>query len=344
MLAQPKAWLTAVERTDGPRNRIRLSAAHDEWNHVGIALAAMHEGFFADEGLTDVELITFPEESTEVLVEREAAQVDLIARGAVDIGIDPRTTFLLQAKDQGKPVCIVAARRKSHAFILVGQKGLQSIHDLRGMTVFENQPGGATDVMFRQALRDSEIEPDRDVTFHYTGGAMHDTAGVIRAFREGKGGPAIMAATAETPKLVADGFPVLMDLRTRYPSRHDRVTGANEDFVNEHPDQLQAFLKGMIRGCRWVLDVANSDRFKEIVVSAGFLTTERERQSFDSLFAGWQTRGTRDLDLPRDGIELIVDESKRDDLISPSFDLDSVLRLEQLRLAQQALPDTEAAR
>ncbi len=62
MILQPKVWISVAKGRRG--RRLRLSAAHNEWNHVGIALLAMEAGFFAEEGLTDVELITFDEEST----------------------------------------------------------------------------------------------------------------------------------------------------------------------------------------------------------------------------------------------------------------------------------------
>jgi ABC-type nitrate/sulfonate/bicarbonate transport system substrate-binding protein len=333
MLVQPRVWLSGQDANRGSGPRLRLSAAHDEWNHVGIALAAIEQGFFAEEGLSDVELVTFPEDSG-ALLDREAYQVDLIARGVVDVGIDPRTTFLLEAKDQGKPVCIVAARRKNHAFVIIGQKGLMSLEDLRGQSVDMGQRGGATDVMMRQALLDSGILPDTDVKIEYSGAPMHDSAGRAREFIEGGGGPAILAPTAELDNLLGHGFPILADLRERYPSRHDRVTGANENFAIEHPDLLKGFLKGMIRSCRWVLDLDHTEAFKKVIVDAGFLTGDREKRNFDALFIGWQTRGSRDLELPRDGIELIVDEEKRAEQISNSFKVDDVLRLDALRKAQ----------
>ena len=338
MLLQPRTWLATKGDASSSRHRLRLSAAHDEWNHVGIALTAIEQGFFAEEGLPDVELITFPEASGELL-DREAYQVDLLARGVADVGIDPRTTFVLEAKDQGKPVCIVAARRKNHAFVVIGQKGLETLEDLRGLAVDMGQRGGATDVMLRQVLIDSGIVPDEDVHFDYSGAPMHDSAGRAAAFIEGTAGPAILAPTAQLPMLLDQGFPVLADLRERYPSRHDRVTGANEDVAEAHPELLKAFLKGMIRSCRWVLDLNHTEQFKRIILDAGLITTEREQRSFDDLFVGWQTRGTRDLALPREGVELIVDEEIRAGRIAPSFKVDDVLRLEALSQAQQAIPE-----
>src|SRR5439155_13798626 len=87
MLVQPKSWISGPDRSAA--HRLRVSAAHAEWNHVGIALTAMEEGFFRDEGITDLEVISFWEE-TGALVDREKYQVDLLAEGTVDIGIDPR--------------------------------------------------------------------------------------------------------------------------------------------------------------------------------------------------------------------------------------------------------------
>jgi ABC-type nitrate/sulfonate/bicarbonate transport system substrate-binding protein len=335
-ILKPSAWLSVPDKGIGSQGRLRLSAAHNEWNHVGIALAAMEEGFFSAEGLNDVELIADPEAEGELL-DREAAQVELLSQGVADIAIDPRTTFVLQARDQARPVSIVAARRRTHVFLLIGQKGLKTIEDIRGQTLEMGNRGGATDVMMRQVLKDNGMEPDKDVRFTYSGGPMHDPAGSSRAFVTGELGPAKLSSEREAEEFVRQGYPVLVDLRKLYPSRHDRVTAANEVFARNHPDQLKGFLKGMIRACRFVLEMKNKARFKQIMVEAGFLTEEREKQSFDKLFDGWQARVSMDLSLPREGIELIVDEEKRSGRVSPSFRVEEVLKLEALREAQDDL-------
>ena len=332
-IVQAQTWLSLGERRTSSQLRLKLSAAHAEWNHVGIALVAIDEGFFAAEGITDVELIAFPETESQLL-DREAMQVELLAEGDVDIAIDPRTTFVLEARDKDRPVCIVAARRRDHVFVLMGQNGLKSIQDLRGTTLEMGNRGGAVDVMMRQVLKDNGLEPDKDVEFSYAEGPMHDPAGSVQAFINGQIGPAKLSSERESRELVKQGYPILLDLRNLYPSRHDRVTAANEVFAREHPDHLKGFLKGMIKGCRFVLDLKNKEKFKKLMLSTGFLTRETEQRSFDKLLDGWQYRVSRDLSLPRDGIELIVDEHKRAGQISPSFKVDDVLRLEALRQAQ----------
>jgi ABC-type nitrate/sulfonate/bicarbonate transport system substrate-binding protein len=168
---------------------------------------------------------------------------------------------------------------------------------------------------------------------------MHDTFGITEAFRAGRWGPAFLAPTAEVQALEADGYPILADLRVLYPSRHDRVTAANERFVAEHPDVLKAFLRGMIRSCRYVLDPANGPEFKEMILRAGFLTTESEQKSFDDLLGGWQGRGTRDLALPREGVDLIASEEQKSGRLSPAFQVEDVLRLHVLAEAQRELAE-----
>jgi ABC-type nitrate/sulfonate/bicarbonate transport system substrate-binding protein len=333
MLVQPKSWISGPNRSAA--HRVRVSAAHAEWNHVGIALTAMEEGFFRDEGITDLEVISFWEE-TGALVDREQCQVDLLAEGTVDMGIDPRTTFVLEAAQAGRPVSIIAARRKTHAFVLIGQKGLTSVEDLRGQDLYESAAGGATDVMLRQTLRDFHMDPDKDVRIHYGRESMHDSASGLRSFLAGTHGPVfLLSHKDEIARLQQEGYPILADLRTRFPSRHDRVTAANSDFVEAHPEIVRGFLKGMMRACRWVLDLNHTARFKEIVRDAGFLTSKREAENFDQLWLGWQERVSVDLDLPADGIAVIVKEEMREGKLPPSFAITSALQLDPLHAAQR---------
>ncbi len=48
----------SVDGDKGSRQKpFRISAAHDEWNHLAIPLVAMERGFFAQEGLSHVRCI-----------------------------------------------------------------------------------------------------------------------------------------------------------------------------------------------------------------------------------------------------------------------------------------------
>jgi hypothetical protein len=164
---------------------------------------------------------------------------------------------------------------------------------------------------------------------------MHDAVGAMDAFREGRYGPVVLSSRVEP--LIKEGYPVLADLRTVYHSRHDRVTAANEDFAREHPELVAAFLKSLIRACNFVVQRKNGQRFKDIIVAAGFLTSDREKRNFETLFEGWQERVSRNLTLPQDGIDLIIKEEKEAGRVAQSFAREDVLRLASLEQAQRAL-------
>jgi len=193
---------------------------------------------------------------------------------------------------------------------------------------------GAGDTMMRQLLKDHGLEPEKDVQLTYAGGPMHDPAGSYQAFIEGRLGPAKLVLPEEAESLGKQGYPVLLNLQKFYPARHDRITAANAIFVKEDPELLKGFLKGMIRGCRFVLDRKNEERFKEILYTAGFLTSERETRSFETLFVGWQDRVSRDLSVPLEAIQLIVEEQKKAGKISSSFKAEESRSLDTLKQAQ----------
>src|SRR2546423_8591465 len=84
MLVQPRSWLSPRDTRGSSGARLRLTAAHDEWNHVGIALAAIEQGYFAEEGLPDVELITFQENpELDALLERYFVTIPLRERNVI---------------------------------------------------------------------------------------------------------------------------------------------------------------------------------------------------------------------------------------------------------------------
>jgi len=132
-----RAWYSRDSAKDSGQRPFRISAAHDKWNHLAIPLVAMERGFFAQEGLSHVELVATGDEE---------AQVTGMEQGWIDLAVDPLTSMVLAANDQGKPVFIDGARRKGHAFHLYGAKDIRQMEDLIGKRVIIGTPNGATDI------------------------------------------------------------------------------------------------------------------------------------------------------------------------------------------------------
>jgi len=168
-----RGWLSlGMRHKPSSHPPIRISAAHHEWNHVVIPLVAMAKGYFAEEGLNEVELVTLG---------NEAWQIEALSEGSIDFGVDPQTRFVLASADQGTGITIIGARRKSHSFVLVGQADIKSVQDLKGKRVVLGAKGMAGDIQARQMLKDSGLDLDRDIEFIYTG-AIHDTVRVKKIF------------------------------------------------------------------------------------------------------------------------------------------------------------------
>ena len=86
-----RSWIAVEGDNDEPA--FRISAAHDEWNHLAIPLVAMERGFFAREGLRHAELVATGDESDQVLG---------MAAGWIDLAVDPLTSMVLAANAELK--------------------------------------------------------------------------------------------------------------------------------------------------------------------------------------------------------------------------------------------------
>ncbi len=315
----------SVDGEKGSRQRpFCISAAHDEWNHLAIPLVAMARGFFAQEGLSHVELLATGEEE---------AQVTGVEHGWIDLAVDPLTSMILSANDQGKPVYIGGSRRKGHTFHLYGAKDIRQMEDLMGKRVIIGTPNGATDIQFREILRRFEMEPDKDVEFVYHG-AMHDMLQTLKLLEEGKG-EAIMVSVSFARHMDKAGYPQLVDGGQFFAPRQDRVTAVSDHALQERFDAVVSCLRGMMHAAKVVIDPRERDAIRKLVQASGFPTEEPEdRRRFDELMDSLYGRIDPTFTLPIEGLTEIVKECQRDGLLSSSFELKSALRLDALKVAQ----------
>lgn len=322
-----RIWL-AVEGKTGSRERpFRISAAHDEWNHLAIPLVAMERGFFSEEGLHHVELIATGDEE---------AQVKGLEQGWIDLGVDPLTSMVLAANSQGKTLFIGGARRKGHTFHLYGGKEIKQIEDLMGKRIIIGARNGATDIQAREIFRRFEMEPDKDVQFVYHG-TMHDMPQTLRFLEEGKG-EAVMVSVSFARQMDQEGYPMLVDGGKFFPPRQDRVTAVSDLAVTEHFDSVVSCFRGMMRAAKVVLDPQEREAIRHLVQRRGFPTDGPEdRHRFNVLLDSLYFRIDPTFTLPINGLTEILKECQRDGLVPRDFQLDNVLRLDPLKTAQDPI-------
>lgn len=308
--------------------RLRISTAHHEWNHDLQALVAMEKGFFGEEGLEDVELIAFADD--------ESSQIEALSSGSVDIAMDTLVHKVLVAQDQGADIYIVAPRRKMHSFVVVGQKGINSLEDLKGRTVHVGNEGEVTQQL-RRIFKMAGLEWNVDVKIAQRPNPhMHDIEGFRRSFVAGET-LTVYVHPWEAEEWRNKGYPILADTTKLFPPRQDRVVTASGKFLQESPDALKAFLKAYIKASRFIVDRKNIEEIRAILVKAGFLTDEADQRSFPKMMEGQWHRLSPDGSLPLEGVEQVITEQKEAGSISDRITLERALRLEPLYQAQREL-------
>jgi len=319
-----RSWLAVEGRADD--KAFRISAAHDEWNHLAIPLVAMERGFFAQEGLRHVELMATGD---------EADQVEGMAGGWIDLAVDPLTSMVLAANAEGKGVFIGGARRKGHTFHLFGAKGLKQMDDLKGKRIIIGAPDGATDIQAREIFRRFEMEPDKDIHFVYHGN-MHDMPQTFKLLEQGEG-EAVMVSVSFARHMEKAGYPMLVDGGQFFPPRQDRVTAVSDAALRERFDAVVSCFRGMMRAARVVLDPGEREPIRRLVQACGFATEEPEdRHRFDELLDSLYFRIDPAFTLPMAGLTEILKECQRDGQVPSKFQLESVLRLDPLKAAQDS--------
>jgi hypothetical protein len=125
----------------------------------------------------------------------------------------------------------------------MGAPDVKSIADLKGKRVGISDFGSNKHWAISLWLRKFQLDPERDVQM--VRGIFHPVH--IEALRSGKVA-CCPVSTFEVEDLVKDGFNPLITLRQQYPNgRPERIIAATGRILEERPDWVKSFLKGMIR-------------------------------------------------------------------------------------------------
>ncbi len=321
-LMKLNAWLSLPPAQIPGAARVRV-VCYDEWNHAVILLIALAKGFFA-EG-PQVELVT---------VEGHAGEADEIeirglAYGLWDVALDTLTMKMLAAREGGVPISIVGARRRTHAFVLIGRNEIKSIADLKGGKIIACSPNDEMDLQCRQLLRDQGLKADQDVEILYAG-LLHDLGAMESSFRHGEGA-GLMATLPQGRQLEKEGYPVLADLNRLYPPRHDRVMVAREPFLRERPAAMKAFLKGFVRANRYFLDRSHRSEIEEIVTESGILPRDHDREVFATIFEALYERVPAQPVIEEEGLRALVEEGVAKGELRRASNPSDVLKLDAMR-------------
>lgn len=224
------------------KKKIVVSAGHFHFFHRTAAIMAERKGYFKEEGIGDVEIMATGEDEL---------TMEGLKAGKIDFILDVRPLLVLSENNKGVPVYIIGGMANNMPTSLHGAKGITSIAQLKGKKVGLVESGGGREVLWvKDLLRRRGLELDKDVTF-----ATH--VGHTSLQNQGpqldRGDyQAVLIAAPDSDRAVKEGFPRLARRSDEFPEYPDRVVASTGDLITRNPEVVKGFLKGLIRGYRYL--------------------------------------------------------------------------------------------
>ena len=286
------------------------------WNSELPFRAALARGFFKQQGL----------EIQPIFVRGGPAALAALSSGEVDFAEIGGAQAVMRSRARGLDVVIIGAISNAVAYQLVGSKSTRSLEELRGKIVGVTGAGAFSDFATRTFLRRKGIDPEKEVTLRAIGGSNLR----VGALEKGIIGAAPFAPE-DTVRLTRQGFPMIANFSDSLNIPQTLLTARN-DYLEKYPETSKRFLKALILGMQF----AKSNKAEAI--KAGFdakLQGEPDlvAQAYDLFAPGFSS----DLSVNVAGLQVMLDEDKRNNLIDAKFTVDRAMNDRALKIAQQEL-------
>jgi hypothetical protein len=211
--------------------------------------AVAHEmNFFYDEGLRtesgergyellDHGLCPFGQEHLGMWQAQQENNIHVV------LDVKPQSVFYSR-KHSGADLYIVAGWRNQQTTVWAARPEVTSLAELRGRTVGIIDFSGISHNALRTRLRAAGVDPDTEVNWMRGVSRPHN----IDYLRAGTVDATLFQAH-QIPALQDEGFNILVSpSRDEFPGgRAERVVAATGDLIENRPEELAAFLRGLLR-------------------------------------------------------------------------------------------------
>lgn len=214
--------------------------------HLMPVMVAHEMNYFYDEGLRSEDGLPAYDISRDSMVPFGLEKLGIaqaMKEKAMDIALDVQTRTIFFQRSKGADIYIIAGWRNQHIHVWMGAPDVKSIADLKGKRVGISDFGSNKHWAISLWLKKTGLDPECDVEM--VRGIFHPIH--IEALRSGKVA-ACPVATWEAEALKKEGFNPIITLKQQYPNgRPERIIAATGRILEEKPDWVKSFLKGMIR-------------------------------------------------------------------------------------------------
>lgn len=195
------------------------------------------------------------------------AAIEALNAGAIDAAyIGPNPAINSFVKSNGESVSVIAGAASGGAQLVVKPQ-IQSAKDLKGKTLASPQLGGTQDVALRAWLgkQGYKTTPDGggDVAINPT-----ENAQTLKLFQDGKLDGAWVPEPWASRLVLQAGAKVLVDEKDLWDGSGTGKPGefpttiliVNKKFAAEHPETVEALLKGHVAAVQWLNDTPAAEK------------------------------------------------------------------------------------
>lgn len=308
--------LTSSFSTAQEKKNLRVVFTGLAWNSELPFRVALARGLFKQQGL----------EVQPIFVRGGPAALAALASGEVDFAEIGGAQAVMRSRARGLDVAIIGAISNTTNYQLVGNKSTRSLEDLKGKMIAVTGAGAFSDFATRSFLRRKGIDPDKDVTLRAIGGSNLRVGALEKGIVA-----AAPFAPEDTVRLVRLGYPMIANFSDTLNIPQTLLTTRN-DFLEKFPDTSRRFLKALIQG----MQIAKSN--KADAIKAGFeAKLQGEAEIVNPAYDLYAPSFSGDLSVNVTGLQVMLDEDKRNNLIDSKFTVDRVVNDRILKIAQQEL-------
>jgi len=223
--------------------------------HQVPVMAAHEMNFFYDEGLKTADGAPGYEILRDSMVPFGLEKLGIsqaMKEKSVDIALDVQSRTVFYQRARGADLYIIAGWRNQHTNVWVGPPHIKSLKDLKGKRVGISDFNSIRHWAIQIQLKKAGLDLERDVEWVRIGvnSRLH-----MDAIRGGR------VECAPVPPwyaedLLKEGCNALVSPADQYPAgRPERIIAATGRILEERPDLVKSFVKGMIRSYWFVRDM-----------------------------------------------------------------------------------------
>lgn len=298
------------------KKNVRMVFVSLAWNSEIPFRVALARGFFKTQGI----------QIEPILIRGGPAAIAALTSGEVDFASIGGAQAVFRSSSRGLDLCIIGSISNTTNYVLLGNKQTRAIEDLKGKTVGVTGAGSFSEFAIKTFLKKYNLEPNKDVMLRTIGDSP------IRAAALEKG---LIAAAPFSPedaiRLMKAGFLLVSNLNESL-GIPQTILVTRGDVLQKYPETSKRLLKALIQG----IHLAKTNKAETI--KAGYEAglkgdADIVNQAYDLYVSGL----TNDFSINLPGMQLMVDEDKRNGLIDSKFTLDKVINDRILKIAQQEL-------